>query len=125
MSNERTKQQQQSSSGDDGPRRYETYSWLEEPVDVNKECPMCILHKNGPCTPFANRFFAVLDKQMDVEDETSREYKQLLRKEDQAWDLLLACMKLEGNVQEYERRFAEMQAKGQLKLKNGGGGRGH
>ncbi len=55
---------------------------------------------------------------MDVGDESSRQYKQLLRKEDQAWDLLLACMKLpmEGNAREYERRFAEgMQAKGQLK----------
>lgn len=94
--------------------KYETYSWLDEPVDVNKECTMCILHKNGPCSDLANEFFHVLDKQMNVEDEKSREYKKLEREEKKVWARLLDCMKQGENKQLYETRFAEMQAKGKV-----------
>jgi hypothetical protein len=35
---------------------YHKFSWLKGPVDVRKDCKLCLLYRNSPCEPIFNKW---------------------------------------------------------------------
>jgi hypothetical protein len=68
------------------------FSWISEPVDVRKECMMCLLYRNSPCESIYNQW----EKVHDVEDKTKSE--TLKKQEDRLWDSVMECTKKNVNL---------------------------
>lgn len=60
------------------------FSWMKKPVDVTKECPICMLLQNSPCEDAANQFYPIEQK----ENKTKQD--EIVA--DKLWDKLLDCM---------------------------------
>jgi rubrerythrin len=81
------------------------------------QCTMCLLHKQGPCSSYADKFFDTIELQTKYSKD-SKTYKKLEQREHEYWDELKACMtRDEQTIQLYEDRFSEIAEKTNTTLK--------
>lgn len=74
--------------------KFHKFSWLNEPIDISKQCVVCTITKNSPCEKQGDKLFEAVKQKRNKE-----EYNEFLQP-------VLQCIR--ENQEIFQARFAEL-----------------